>query len=76
MNMLSRRRFQPSLESLSVRIAPAAMGGLSGATLVTAHAANVGSHVGAKQMDTDSPSSGGSGPVLLGNPTAPPTLNC
>jgi len=73
--MLSRRRFRPSLESLSDRIAPTAVAGLAGATLVAAHTATV-VPAGMTPMDTNSPDSGSSGPILLGNPTPPPTLNC
>jgi hypothetical protein len=74
--MLSRRRFQPSLDSLSDRIAPTAAGGLMGAAIVMAHSANVGPAGAMTPMDSDSPDSGGSGPVIGGNPTPPPHINC
>jgi hypothetical protein len=74
--MISRRRFQPSLDGLSDRIAPTAGGGLMGAALVMAHAANVVSAGVVTPMDSQNPDSGNQSTLLLGNPNPPSTLNC
>ncbi len=71
--MLTRRRFRPSLDCLSERIAPTAGAGLMGAALVAAHAANV---VPATPMDNQNSDPGTSGTGIVGEPTPPPTLNC
>jgi hypothetical protein len=74
--MLTRRRFRPSLDCLSERIAPTAGAGLMGAALVAAHAANVVPAGVATPMDSQSPDSGTSGTGIVGEPTPPPNLNC
>jgi hypothetical protein len=73
--MQSRRRFQPSMESLSVRISPTGMGMLGGSPLA-AHAAIAGVSGTMTPMDTDSPQTGNQGPVIVGEPTPPPGQNC
>ena len=73
--MQSRRRFQPSMESLSVRISPTAMG-MVGGPLLVAHAAIAGVSGTVTPMDTDPPQTGNQGPVIVGEPTPPPTQNC
>ncbi len=64
--MRAHRRFQPMLDSLPYRITPSstavATAAVQGVTVVA--------------LDTDSPETGGSTPIIIAPPQTPGTLPC
>ncbi len=73
--MRARRRFQPMLDSMPIRIAPSSISGL---TPSVAHSAPTFSPTPPRVIAQDSlmPEKGGSGPVILEPVTQPTTLPC
>jgi hypothetical protein len=69
--MRARLRFQPALDVMPYRIAPAAIGALS-AVVSTAAA----STFTANPADTDPPASGNPSPIIIAPIQAPTTLPC
>jgi hypothetical protein len=72
--MRMRRHFQPMLDSMPIRIAPSAVGGL---TQVAAHVAAM-PHLGTMPTynDTEAPTTTTSSPIILAPTTPPTTLPC
>ena len=72
--MRARRRFQPMLDSMPIRIAPSS---LSGLPLVVVHALPTMSPPSQLMaQDTLMPEKGGSNPVILEPVSPPSTLPC
>jgi hypothetical protein len=73
--MRARRRFQPMLDSMPLRIAPSSIGGSMPAVVQTAPTSTPTlPHVIAN--DTLMPEKGGTAPIILEPVTPPPTLPC
>jgi hypothetical protein len=74
--MRARRRFQPMLDSMPIRIAPSSIGGSTPAVVQTAGTPSSSlPHV--LTADTMMPEKGGTAPIVLEPVTSPPsTLPC
>ncbi len=74
--MRAYRMFQPSLDSMPIRIAPAvALVGLV-AHVAIAASGPVGQPGPVQPQDSDSPEGGSSNPIIIGVPQPPTTQPC